>query len=1080
MDRVSHDIAEVRSRICNVFLVVLTITAVPALAGSLYRITAIGWLPIMAVHIGLVAVLCFVTLFRNRVSYNLRAGYIVALFLMVGIGGLWQFGLLGGGFIFAVMAPAMSAIFFSIRVGVIVLVASVLTGGMIGVYTVLEHRLLPFDPSVYATQPSSWVVAILGWVLVAGSLLAAMVMYNKGLYAALRDANQHEEALLESEERFRSLVENSPNAVSLKDIKGRYLLINEQFETLLGVGRENVIGKTADEIFEGIFAESGIEHDREVIERKQAIESEEVFDRGDRTLRFSTTRFPIFDSGGEVTSVAAVHADLTERIEAEEALRRRESDYRHLVELNPDAVIVQCDGKVVFANQRACAMFGARSTEDLIGLDALSIVHPDSRDSILGKRKHVLADQASVPPTETRHLRLDGTSFHSEFTAGPLEWNDRPATINLIRDVTDRKRAEDAVRKSEELLKLVTDTIPALISYVDTDRRYRFANKEYERRFGIAPEDMAGRKMDEILGPEAYGRLKPHIDKAFSGAEVTYIDDAVDRNGNRWCTLETRVPHFDSSGGVGGIVTVTHDITELKNVEDELRIREQQLTEAQRIGHIGHWWLDVKKREFTYWSEELYRIFGVDKDSFVPTLDKYLAAVHEDDLRESIENREAAFAEKRPYSFEYRIVRPSGEIRVIWGEARPEFDENGEPTMVFGITQDVTEARQRESELRQAQRMEVVGQLTGGVAHDFNNLLAIILGNLELLEDTVVCDDNCRNHIEMAVKATERGADLTQRLLAFSRKQALRPVPVDARKLIQDILDLLRRSLGETIEIEIVVNAGLWATEIDPGQLENALLNLAINARDAMPDGGKLTIEASNARLTDEYAAAQIDVAPGQYVLIAVSDTGSGMAPEVREQVFDPFFTTKEAGKGTGLGLSMVHGFVKQSGGHIAIYSEVGEGTTIKLYLPRYKGKKAALERHKQADEPVSGKAEVILVVEDDADLRTMIINMLQSLGYGVLESGTAKSALDILRETSGVDLLLTDMVLPGGMGGRALADWAREKHSYLPVLFMSGYTEDAIIHHGRLDERVQLLEKPFRKADLARAVRKALEGESA
>jgi CheY-like chemotaxis protein len=376
--------------------------------------------------------------------------------------------------------------------------------------------------------------------------------------------------------------------------------------------------------------------------------------------------------------------------------------------------------------------------------------------------------------------------------------------------------------------------------------------------------------------------------------------------------------------------------------------------------------------------------------------------------------------------------------------------------------------------------MDAVGQLTGGVAHDFNNLLAIILGNLELVEDNVVCDDDCRNHIEMAIKATERGAGLTQRLLAFSRKQALRPVPVDAKNLIQGMQDLLRRSLGETIEIEIVAEAGLWTTEIDPGQLEGALLNLAINARDAMPDGGKLTIEASNARLADEYAAAQSDVEPGQYVLISIGDTGTGMTPEVREQVFDPFFTTKETGKGTGLGLSMVHGFVKQSGGHIVIDSEIGEGTTFKLYLPRYNGKKAAVERHKQAAESVSGTGEVILVVEDDADLRTMIIDMLQSLGYGVLKSGTATSALETLEKNSQVNLLLTDMVLPGGMSGRALADWAREKDSNLPVLYMSGYTENAIIHHGRLDEGVQLLEKPFRKADLAWAVRKALDSEPA
>jgi len=436
--------------------------------------------------------------------------------------------------------------------------------------------------------------------------------------------------------------------------------------------------------------------------------------------------------------------------------------------------------------------------------------------------------------------------------------------------------------------------------------------------------------------------------------------------------------------------------------------------------------------------------------------------------REVIESRQAIAADEQ--------FGDSDRVQNLLTTKFPIFDGDGEVIAVGAVHTDLTDRLEAEEALRQAQKMEVVGQLTGGVAHDFNNLLAIILGNLELVQGAPAGGADFRKQIEMAIRATERGAHMTQRLLAFSRKQALRPVTVDVRKLIQDMQDLLRRSLGETVAIEIVAEAGLWDTEIDPNQLESALLNLAINARDAMPDGGKLTIEASNARLTEVYAAAQVEVEPGQYVLISVSDIGTGMAPAVRDLAFDPFFTTKETGKGTGLGLSMVYGFVKQSGGHIAIDSEVGEGTTFKLYLPRYKGERTAVDKIDQAGQEGTGKGEMILVVEDDADFRSMINNMLQSLGYGVLDSDSARGALVILDDTPNVDLLLTDLVLPGGMSGRVLADRAQDANPDLPVLFMSGYTENAVIHHGRLDEGVELLEKPFRRADLSRAIRKVLD----
>jgi CheY-like chemotaxis protein len=361
------------------------------------------------------------------------------------------------------------------------------------------------------------------------------------------------------------------------------------------------------------------------------------------------------------------------------------------------------------------------------------------------------------------------------------------------------------------------------------------------------------------------------------------------------------------------------------------------------------------------------------------------------------------------------------------------------------------------------------------VAHDFNNMLAVIWGNAELLEDEVGADNPL---LDTVVRAIKRGAELTQRLLAFSRKQVLNPEIINANSMIADITGLLRRTLEEHIDIETVDAADLWNCEVDRVQLENALVNLAINARDAMPNGGKLTIETANARLDDDYAAAQAEVRPGQYVMLAVTDTGSGMPPEVRDHVFEPFFTTKDVGKGTGLGLSMIYGFVKQSGGHVTVYSEEGEGTTFKLYLPR-STETEATERKPATDEVPVARDETVLVVEDDPDLRTLAVALLSNLGYQVMEAATGAAALEQLGTTARVNLLLTDVVLPGGMNGRELAAEAEQCAPGLPVLYMSGYTEDAIMHHGRLDADAKLLQKPFSKADLARAVRKILDGSS-
>lgn len=432
-------------------------------------------------------------------------------------------------------------------------------------------------------------------------------------------------------------------------------------------------------------------------------------------------------------------------------------------------------------------------------------------------------------------------------------------------------------------------------------------------------------------------------------------------------------------------------------------------------------------------------------------------------------NREISGQRKNGESFPLHL----GVSEVI-GSGRKDF---------VGILTDLTERKLVEGRLRHSQKMEIVGQLTGGVAHDFNNLLAVILGNLFLLEDVLKDEGDLTateigEFIQPALAAGKRGADLTQRLLAFSRKQPLRPVPLDINNIVKDMEDLVKRTLGEDIEISWRLNASTWLTEADKSQLDNVLLNLAVNARDAMPQGGTLIIETDEVTLDNEYGGSHGEIVPGKYLMLAVRDSGTGMSASTLDKVFEPFFTTKEVGKGTGLGLSMVYGFAKQSGGHVSIYSEMGEGTTVKVYLPRTDATKATdtvVLDETHSPRPLEGR-ETILIVEDEAAVLQVTMRILERLGYQILDAADGHLALEILAGDNHVDLLLTDVVLPGGMSGRDVAKQAQENDPGLKILYMSGYTENAILHQGRVGDGISLISKPFSNRELGERVREELD----
>jgi nitrogen-specific signal transduction histidine kinase/CheY-like chemotaxis protein len=407
--------------------------------------------------------------------------------------------------------------------------------------------------------------------------------------------------------------------------------------------------------------------------------------------------------------------------------------------------------------------------------------------------------------------------------------------------------------------------------------------------------------------------------------------------------------------------------------------------------------------------------------------------------------------------------------------------------MVYCSGRDITQEKEQadalalaEEALRQSQKMEAVGQLTGGLAHDFNNLLTGVMGNLDLIQIRVAQGrtQELDRYVDAAQGAIKRAAALTHRLLAFSRRQTLDPKPTNVSRLVVSMEDLIRRTIGPSIAMDaLVAAAGLWTTLIDPGQLENALLNLCINARDAMPDGGKLTIETGN-RWLDDRTAKERGLPAGQYVSLCVSDTGTGMTPEVIARAFDPFFTTKPLGMGTGLGLSMIYGFVQQSGGQVRIYSEVGQGTMVCLYLPRHVG--ATQPDETPAPTPVASRAghnEIVLVVDDEPTIRVLVGEVLQDLGYTAIEAQDGAQALTVLRSGTRIDLLITDVGLPGGMNGRQVADAALVLRPGLKVLFITGYAENAVLSHGHLDPGMHVLTKPFSLETLGRRIEELLVG---
>jgi len=798
---------------------------------------------------------------------------------------------------------------------------------------------------------------------------------------------------------------------------------------------------------------------------------------------------PILGENGVPVGVIAIVVETTAKVRAERWLSGERERLRRMFEQAPGFMAMLTGPEHVFELTNAAftqlvgdrIVIGKTVQEGLPELEKQGFVQIMDRvyasgTPVSGSAQAIVLNRLPGAPAEQRYV---------DFVYQPVR-NEAGEVIGIFiqgTDVTDRLIAERAVHESEEKFRTFAQAMPNQVWAARSDGELEWFNDRVYEYSGEKHGDLDGGAWGRIVHPDDVESAVAYW-RAAVASGTTYEREFRIRQADgvyRW-HLARALPIHDNAGYIARWVGTNTDIEDQKSASRALERLNKSLEQqvAESIADRDRMWrlsTDIMlvadfEANIVSVNPAWKQLLGWDEKALLGR--SFLDFVHPEDRARTLSEVGELAEGVRTFKFINRYQRRDGSYVTLSWTAVP--DEH----FIHAVGRDITADREAaealkrtELALQQAQKMETIGKLTGGVAHDFNNLLQVISGNLQLLAADVTGSERAERRLGNAIAGVNRGAKLASQLLAFGRRQALEPKTVKIGRLIAGMEDMLRRSLGEAIEIETVASAGLWNTFVDPTQVENAILNLAINARDAMDNSGKLTLEVGNALLDDTYARDHTEVTPGQYVMLAVTDTGCGMTPEVLAQAYEPFFSTKPEGKGSGLGLSMVYGFVKQSGGHVKIYSEPGHGTTVKLYLPRTHDKEDLGVAAEMA--PVLGGEETILVAEDDEQVRATVVEMLSELGYRVLKANDASSALAIIDSGMPIDVLFTDVVMPGPLRSPELARKARERVPGIAVLFTSGYTENAIVHGGRLDAGVELLSKPYTREALARKLRHVL-----
>jgi PAS domain S-box-containing protein len=646
--------------------------------------------------------------------------------------------------------------------------------------------------------------------------------------------------------------------------------------------------------------------------------------------------------------------------------------------------------------------------------------------------------------------------------------------VRAIRYAIERKRAEEVMARREEYFRSLIENALDIITTLSDEGAIRYASPAVERVLGYRPEELTGQSIFAFVPADDAAGVRDLLNaRRHTGAAISSHFRFRHNNGS-WAVLEAIGKHYIDDGGLPGVIINAREVTERKLAEEQLRQALETLRAVIETSPLAIYTLD-RERRVKSWNPAAERIFGWSKQDI---LDSPLPTIHPDDWTETMEQFRRLMRGETLAGSEARRQRKDGKvIQVnIWTASLR--GPLGEVTGVVAVVADITDQQRLEEQLRLSQRMEAVGRLAGGIAHDFNNLLTIMTGYTDLLLDRIRESDPLRRNVEEIKGASSRAAALTNQLLAFSRKHVLQPKILDLNEIVSDMDKMLRRLIGEDIELIVALAPNVGAIRGDPGQIEQVIVNLVVNAREAMPQGGRLIVETANLDLDDEYTRQHVGVEPGCYIMLAVSDTGVGMDSETLAHIFEPFFTTKGNGKGTGLGLSTVYGIVRQSGGNIWVYSEPARGSSFKIYFPRVDGQ--CEEREMVA--PPAGRArgtETVLLAEDDETVRGLVREVLQQRGYLVLEARNGMEALEMADGHNGrIDLLVTDVIMPH-MSGRELVERLRPLHPETRILFMSGYTDNAVVPQVDLAPGTEFLQKPFAPENLARKVREVLDAEN-
>jgi PAS domain S-box-containing protein len=880
-------------------------------------------------------------------------------------------------------------------------------------------------------------------------------------------------------EENRHIFGASPDLILITDIQGNITRVSPSCEKILGYRPDEMVGRSARAFIHPDDLDPTRAHMRALRRREQA----RIFEA---RYRHKDGRIVVLEWTGAWLDAVQQHyffgRDITAQKRDEATIREyaeREQLFNAAVESSNDAIITKdLDAVITGWNTAAEHLFGY-TAEEVIG-KSIDIIVPDE---LRGDVRMIVAKIKAgekVEHHDTVRVTRDGRRIDVSLSVSPIK-SPSGAIIGaakVARDISARKQAQEALMQSEQMARGIIDTaLDAFIQLDDNGNVIDWSPKA-EAMFGWSRAEILGHNLrDFIIPPETRvansRRLAEFLADAAKGAGGRrYESPSLRRDGK---IIDTEVSLTALRRGNNYIINgFVRDITDRVQAErDRDRNRDflDRIIENITVAILVK---DARDLRYILVNKAAEELWGLSR---IQILGKTAREIFPPATAETIEANDRQLLQSGTGFFtgDHSVITPDNKTRLVTSQRLAIHDQQGMVQYILGVVEDVSERRQIDNQLRQSQKMESIGQLTGGVAHDFNNMLTVITGTIDILADAVRDKPQLAAIAKLISEAADRGAELTGQLLAFARKQPLRPREIDVNALMAESEKLLRRALGEQIDIELRLEKETWPAMADPTQLTTALVNLAVNARDAMPNGGKLTLETGNAVLDTTYIDSNQDAQAGSYVVVAVSDSGSGIPEAIRQRVFEPFFTTKEVGKGTGLGLSMVYGFVKQSNGHIKIYSEEGYGTTFKIYLPRADAV-ASSGRETPLEAALEGGSETILVVEDNALVLSSVTTQLQSLGYRTLTAANAAAALTIADSGADFDLLFTDVIMPGGMNGRQLAEEMAKRRSPLKLLFTSGYTENAIIHHGRLDPGVHLLAKPYRKADLARMVRRALD----